>query len=229
MKKSVALAACAVGFVSAPAYAQSTEVNPGGLRVEAIGGYDIVKITVDEEVAGEEVSDDEGGVAYGIAAGYDFFFTGGFIGAEVELADSTVGISDSYTGDLAGFDVDGSVSLDAGRDLYVGGRLGTSLDANSRVYVKAGYTNAKAILSVDGTIDGEDVSGSESATLDGWRLGFGGEYSFSRNTYAKAEYRYSTYNDGEAEVDGETFDVGEIFDYGDLERHQIVVGVGFRF
>ena len=37
------------------------------------------------------------------------------------------------------------------------------------------------------------------------------------------------YGDGEVEIDGETADIEEIFEYGDINRHQIVVGLGMRF
>jgi len=52
--------------------------------------------------------------------------------------------------------------------------------------------------------------------LDGFRVGAGLEYNISPTTYVKGEYRYSHYGD----VDG--YDI-------DLDRHQLVGGVGIRF
>lgn len=227
MKKFALLAACGAAFFATPTFAQETEM--GGLRVEVIGGYDIAKLTIDEEVAGEELSDDEGGIAYGVAVGYDAFFKGAFLGAEVELSEATTGVSETYAGDFDGFDVDGTASLDAGRDLYVGARLGTYLGDGNLFYVKGGYTNASIELTADGTIDGEATSIEESATLDGIRLGLGAEFRVSGNAYAKAEYRYSAYGDGETEVDGDTVDIGEMFEMIDLDRHQLMLGLGLRF
>lgn len=45
---------------------------------------------------------------------------------------------------------------------------------------------------------------------DGFRLGGGLEYALSNNLYVKGEYRYSNYE-------------------GDVERHQVVGGLGLRF
>lgn len=227
MKKFALLAACGAAFAATPAFAQDTEM--GSLRVEVVGGYDIAKLTIDEEVAGEELSDDEGGIAYGVAVGYDAFFQGAFIGAEVELSDATTGISETYTGDLEGFDVDGTAALDAGRDLFVGARFGTYIGDGNLFYVKGGYTNASIELTANGTIDGEAVILEERATLDGIRLGLGAEFRVSGNAFAKAEYRYSAYGDGEAEVDGESVDIGEVFELIDLDRHQLMLGLGLRF
>lgn len=227
MKKFALFATCGAAFAANPAFAQETEM--GSLRVEVLGGYDIAKLTIDEEVAGEELSDDEGGIAYGVAVGYDAFFKGAFIGAEVELSDATTGVSETYAGDLQGFDVDGTAALDAGRDLYVGARLGTYIGEGNLFYVKGGYTNASIELTADGTIDGEEVRLEERATLDGIRLGLGAEFRVSGNAYAKVEYRYSGYGDGETEVNGETVDIGEVFQMVDLDRHQLMLGLGMRF
>lgn len=53
-------------------------------------------------------------------------------------------------------------------------------------------------------------SGTDSATGDGVRVGGGAEMKMGENVFVKGEYRYSNYE-------------------GDIERHQIVAGVGFRF
>jgi outer membrane immunogenic protein len=203
-------------MAATPAIAQDTSGNFDGFHVEAVAGYDIVEISIDEDVFGETLSDDQGGFAYGVAAGYDVSIGGTLLGVEIEYADSGVGIEDSYVGELLGSEVDIAASLDAGRDLYAGIRLGGQLSDRSLVYVKAGYTNARAKFSM-------------TATFDGLRLGVGSEFAFSKNAFAKVEYRLSMYGDGEAEMDGENADIGEIFEYGDLNRHQIVLGLGLRF
>ena len=61
---------------------------------------------------------------------------------------------------------------------------------------------------------------------DGYRLGAGVEQAISENTFAKIEYRYSKYSEGEIDVpngaDSDRFDL-------DLDRHQVVASVGLRF
>lgn len=229
MKKITTLLVTAAALIASPAVAQDGPSGFDGFHVEALAGYDVVQITIDEEVYGEELSDDLGGFAYGVAAGYDFSFGGTLLGVEVEYADSTAGESESFVGTVDGSSVDITASFDTGRDLYAGVRLGGQLSERSLVYVKAGYTNARTKLSLGGTVDTESFLVSQNATFDGLRLGLGSEYAFSDKAFAKIEYRLSMYGDGEVEIDGETADIGEIFEYGDINRHQIVVGLGMRF
>ncbi len=47
------------------------------------------------------------------------------------------------------------------------------------------------------------------------------------NSFVKLEYRYSNYSEGEIDLEGDLPD-SDRFDT-DLDRHQIVAGVGFRF
>lgn len=226
MKKTAVIAAlCGAAFATSAA-AQDNANPHDGFRVEVIGGYD----NIDLEVEGEG-SGDEGDLMYGVAVGYDFGPGNSPVtfGIEAEYSDSSVGVSEDFVGVIEGFNVDATGALEAGRDLYLGGRLGGALSDNVLVYAKAGYTNMQIELNVDGTIDGEAFAGSESATFDGLRLGAGAEFAFGSNAFAKVEYRYSTYSDGEFEFDGVTYDLGTLFDGADLTRNQFIAGVGFRF
>lgn len=226
MKKMTILAALGCALIAAPVAAQDTVLNHDGFHIEAIGGYDVLDLEIDGLGSG-----DEGDIMYGIAAGYDFRSPNSNVtfGVEAELADSSVGIGESYVGNIEGFDVDATASADAGRDIYVGARVGGVLSENVLVYAKGGYTNMSIDFGVNGTIDGEPFGGSENATFDGVRFGAGVEFAFSQSAFAKLEYRYSNYRDGEIELDGETFDLGDLFDDADLTRNQFVAGVGFRF
>jgi outer membrane immunogenic protein len=124
--------------------------------------------------------------------------------------------------DTTGFTTHGISNIDAGRDLYLGGRVGVKATPNTLAYVKAGYANAKMnVLATDNTTDVET-----DLNLDGWRAGVGVEQRVAGKVYVKGEYRYSQYQEGEVEapsgLEGDRFDV-------DLDRHQFVVGVGARF
>jgi outer membrane immunogenic protein len=95
------------------------------------------------------------------------------------------------------------------------------------VYAKAGYTNT----SIETAIEDATESFEFDTNVDGFRLGAGVEMLFGPNAYGKLEYRYSNY--GNIDFDDD-FDFDDIdsedssFDI-DLDRHQLVAGVGFRF
>ena len=120
--------------------------------------------------------------------------------------------SDS-TGDecfTTGAIVGDELCVGAGRDLYVGGRVGAVVGGNTLLYAKAGYTNARVNVAYD---DGTAATGPDFAghsNLDGVRVGGGAQFGIGPNTYIRTEYRYSNYQDG-------------------FDRHQVVGGFGFRF
>lgn len=188
------LSALLAGAVAAPAFAQ-TAAPFTGLRAEGVVGYD----TTDVEDEGAD------GVLYGAALGYDFQAGRAVLGVEGELTDSTV--------DECAVNVDSpgdQLCASFGRDIYVGGRAGVAVSPTALLYAKAGYTNARIAADYDdGTAAGlNDFSLSDE--LDGVRVGAGGELAVGPNSYVKAEYRYSNYEDG-------------------FDRHQAVAGFGFRF
>jgi outer membrane immunogenic protein len=167
-------------------------------------GFRVEGIVGYESVGIGEAGDSEG-VTYGIGAGYDFQLGGAVAGVEAEISDNNV---DECETDI---DVIGDeICAQSGRDIYVGGRLGAVVGTNTLLYAKAGYVNGRVQVEYDdGTAAGLD-SFEESATLDGVRVGAGLEHSFGGQAFVKAEYRYSNYEAG-------------------VDKHQGVVGVGYRF
>jgi outer membrane immunogenic protein len=193
MRKYVLCALLAGGLVS-PAAAQPASPF-SGLRVEGVVGYDTT------DVEGEN-SD---GVSYGAQAGYDLQAGGAVLGVEAEASESTV--DECVTGvDLAGDEL----CAQAGRDLYVGGRVGAAVSPNVLLYGKAGYTNARVNLDYEDGTAGTAADFDIGENLDGARVGGGVEVALGPNSYAKTEYRYSNYEQG-------------------FDRHQVVAGFGFRF
>ncbi|WP_340264814.1 outer membrane protein [Sphingobium mellinum] len=91
------------------------------------------------------------------------------------------------------------VDTDAERDLYVGARAGFTVGEQTLLYVKAGYTNARF-----------KTEGFKGDNGDGVRVGAGLEHKLAGNLLVKGEYRYSNYE-------------------GDVERHQLLAGLGIRF
>ena len=169
MKKILfATAASAAFFAATPALAQDAPVAPAGPRVEALIGYDRVKL------GGEH----DGGLLFGIGAGYDFAVGNGVsLGADIEATESTQKIGDE---DIA--------EVKAGRDLYAGGRVSFAVTPSANLYLKAGYTNARFKATEDGDTFAEN--------FDGFRLGAGGQVAVSGKAYVGGEYRYSNYEAG---------------------------------
>ena len=106
---------------------------------------------------------------------------------------------------------------------------------NTLAYVKGGYTSTKIDAAVDDLDPDDEVDFTADAdqTVDGYRVGAGiehmlgaGTLGFGSGAYVKLEYRYSNYDDL-------SFDDGFFTDENavdiDLDRHQVVAGLGIRF
>jgi outer membrane immunogenic protein len=198
MKKIVSAAALAAALLASPAFAQDDAF--AGPRVELLSGYDVVE--------GDE------GLVYGIAAGYDVAVGQGVIGIETEINDSTV--RESATDIFAAGD---ELTIGAGRDIYIGGRLGFAAGPRTLVYAKAGYVNGAIDVRYD---DGTTVDKARPKG-DGYRVGAGIEQQlgiFGPKSYGRLEYRYSNY--GNVEYAGSSV-------AANIDRHQILVGLGLRF
>lgn len=189
------LAALLAGAAAAPAMAQDAAPFSGA-RVEGVVGYD----RADVEGEGSD------GVTYGAQVGYDFQSRSGAVfGVEAEATESTVDeCIDNFA--VAGDEL----CVEAGRDLYVGGRVGAAVSPNVLVYGKAGYTNARIRSDYEDGTAGTALDFENGENLDGARVGAGLEFALGPNSYAKTEYRYSNYEQG-------------------FDRHQVVAGFGFRF
>ena len=199
----LAAALAASTALATPAFAQDANAPFTGPRVEGVVGWDRLD---DGANSGTEASD---GVVYGGQVGYDFQVGSAVLGIEGEATGSTN--KDTTNGIVA---VGDQFRVSAGRDLYVGGRVGFVVGERALIYAKGGYTNARINTRYSlGTATTED-----HADAEGWRAGAGVEFSLSNNLYAKAEYRYSNYSN----IDGTNADI-------DLDRHQVVAGLGVRF
>ncbi|HEY5712034.1 MAG TPA: porin family protein [Allosphingosinicella sp.] len=192
--RNIALAAVLAGTVFAtPTLAQETPQS--GFRIEGVAGYDRPNIS------GEHAN----GVTYGLGAGYDFQAGRAIVGVEGEATDSSADrcASDvNVTGDR--------LCVTAGRDLYVGGRVGAQVAPNVLLYAKAGYSNAWVGANYEDGTAATLADFRSHRDLDGVRGGAGVQVGIGRNAYVKTEYRYSNYQDG-------------------VDRNQVVAGFGFRF
>ncbi|HYI47397.1 MAG TPA: porin family protein [Allosphingosinicella sp.] len=193
MRKYLLAALCA-GTLATPAFAQD-QGSLSGFRVEGLVGYDRPSIA-------DENAD---GVLYGMGVGYDFQSGNTLFGIEAEATDSTANER------VAGAFLPGDeLRVRAGRDLYVGGRVGAVVGGGTLLYAKAGYTNARVRIDYEDGTAGTVNDFTDRTNLDGVRAGAGAQFAIGTNAYLKTEYRYSNYQDG-------------------VDRHQVVGGFGFRF
>jgi outer membrane immunogenic protein len=226
MKKYI-LATLLAGSVAAPAFAQPAgEASPfTGFRVEGLAGYGSLGTGEDPDTGLDNDQGDQSieGAVFGVGVGYDFDLGGLVAGVEGEFTESTGEQENDETINGINF----TSSIETGRDLYVGGRLGFVATPTTLVYAKAGYTNT----SLESAIEGGNDRFELDTNIDGWRIGAGIEQLFGPNAYGKLEYRYSNYNnlDFSDDFDIDNFEAEDFDTDIDLDRHQVMVGFGFRF
>ena len=171
----ISVAASAIALSAAPAAAQ-TVTAPQGPRVEAVVGYDALRVDLQDFGINDKLKDND--VFYGVGGGYDFAVSPSMsVGADVE-----------YTGsrNRADFnDGEENAEISTGRDIYAGGRVTLPISDSANVYAKAGYTNLK----INGEVDGVD----DSVELDGYRVGAGAQFRIGGRAYVGGEYRFSNY------------------------------------
>lgn len=135
---------------------------------------------------------------------------GGGIGGDLQFGRIVGGIEGfAYGSTVDARDDTLGARVGLGRDFEVSGRLGYVLAPRWLAYAKGGYTNTTVTGSV--TFGGSTIRVSQD--YDGFRVGGGVEHRIGRNLFVKGEYRYSQYG-----IEGT-----------DLDRHQVIGGVGFRF
>lgn len=201
--------------VATPALAQD-RMGPTGLRVEGRVGWDRVNITGEASSNGVSAEDSTGrsGVTYGGELGYDMGFPNVVAGvyAGIEGADT------KYCEDTPGVD---ETCLKSGRNITAGVRVGYVASTRALLYIKGGYSNGQLKLAYRDLEDSAYDFDAHSQ-LDGFHLGAGAEMRMMRNVYAKVEYVYTNYKGYREVLDDVDYHV-------DLDRHQVVAGVGFRF
>lgn len=210
MRTMISLA-LAGGLIAAatPAMAQVERAPFTGPHVEVLAGYDNLS------AGNDGVDDSVDGVQYGVGAGYDVQLGGFIAGVEGEFSGST---TKARGRDI--FSPGDGAELRAGRDLYVGARVGIAATPSTLVYLKGGYTNTRMNVR---TFDGAGDYFEDHSTLDGYRVGAGVEQKFNLfgpSGFAKLEYRYSNYSN---------LNIGRFNADVDIDRHQVVAGVGVRF
>lgn len=207
MNTKFLFASVAALVIATPAMAQDEAVPAfkGGARVEVRAGIDDVVVKVEDE-SGSKV-----GFSYGGEVGYDYVTNSGFV------IGAYAGIDGSTTKECTEVFGNDEACLKAGRNITAGVRAG-GVVSSGLLYLKGGYSNGRATVAYrDNAAPANNFS--ESGNVDGWHVGAGYELPISGNAYAKIEYVFTNYsiNDDDFGVDG------------DLQRHQGLIGFGYRF
>jgi len=217
--------------VAAPAAAQTAGPVTSGVRVEGRVGWDKPEFK-DKLVAsdGSVLSRKSGksGVSWGAEAGYDYVTNGKL------LIGAYAGIAGSSAEDCPSAEF---ICRDFGRNITAGARVGYVL-RRGVLYVKGGYSNGRVTETFDapppppgpvpppppGPVPPPPPAFERiSNNYGGFHVGAGGEVMIGRNAYTKLEYVYTDY--------GKDKDVPVVGGDATFERkrHQVLVGVGFRF
>ncbi|MCX7285058.1 MAG: outer membrane beta-barrel protein [Novosphingobium sp.] len=223
MKNIIAILAAGTALAATPAFAQDATPAEAfsGFRAEALIGYDHHRSGSSEDVdTDRDLKQSIDGVTYGGAVGYDMAVGSNLVvGAEAEITESSAGWDNNNSKP----NVFNLGRVDAGRQYYLGGRVGYAMSPATMVYVKGGYSNQRYNLQgTDGT-----TNLRQRLDTDGYRVGAGVEQKLGTNAYVKLEYGYNNYNRGEFDFNGDTPDSSR-FDI-DTDRHQVMVGAGLRF
>lgn len=188
--KRILLAAAAVLAISSAAQAEGFYVG-GNVAHEGTEFQ-----TVD---AGGKLEASARGPSVGLFAGYNYSFGKYLLGLEAayEYADAEF---DLGAGGQLGFD----------HTFTLGARAGYQLNGDTLVYGLGAFEKARYEATVPGFA-------KETAYVDGLRLGFGTEYSLTKDFFLRGEYTYTW---------TEKFDLGgEV----DATRGIAKVGAGYRF
>lgn len=206
MRKSIlliALAFTAFGASTAIAQDGGTPEDTGrktftGPRIETTIGFD----QSEDRETGHKIR----GMRAGGAIGYDVAIGDTFtLGAEAGIGWGVTGNERIMFGLPNGQNF--NFTMSAGHDIDISVRLGTRLGKNTLFYGKAGWADAAYRYRFDQASQGSGVGNTDN----GLRAGLGLEQMLGKHVYAKAEYRYSRYDDGE------------------MTRQQLLTGLGVRF
>jgi len=239
MRKLALFVPLLAGIV-APAYAQDIGVS---VRAEGRVGYD--EIRADLTVQNSTFSDDFGfdGSMYGAEAGVDVHISRVLVGAYAGIDLSDAGDCKNEPFERRSAVRRDTVCLDAGSNLYAGGRLGISIGdgdgaivQGGRLYVKGGLSSGKfsgsyaVTVAAAGQRVGPVFSGRD--TVSGYHFGGGFELDVLRNFYIKGEYVQHRYKDAfKDQLNLVLTDPNPLrrTDRVEPRRHQFVFGAGIRF
>lgn len=201
MQKFIAgFAAVAALSIAGAAHAQSSSTPFDGPSVGIQGGWEQTDVRNPTTDLG--VAPIQRNHSTGVA--------GGFVGYDKQVAPKIVigGQAELNLPIDAAFDRNG-VQIDPKRSIDLSVRAGYLVTPATLVYVRGGYANER----VGTSIAANGVTLSRSEDRDGWLVGGGVERMLTDKISTRLEYRYSDFSNGD----------------GKFDRHQVLLGVAYRF
>jgi outer membrane immunogenic protein len=201
--KKIALAAAALAAAGTAASAANAQ-DFQGPYVGAQAGWSHEKVGQapwDDYALSVDKSDDV--ASGGLYLGYDHLISRNVVlGLEAGIS---AGTKDKLVRPESG----ATVGVDPKHSAELSVRAGYLLTPETLAYVRGGYSNLRA----ETTQAGKDGVLHHTANLDGWVAGAGIERLLTTNVSTRLEYRYSDFGG----------------DGSDLKRHQVLLGVAYRF
>jgi outer membrane immunogenic protein len=185
--------------VASPAAAQDTFTGPF-VGVQAGWGHHKIG-TVATDIGDFDAGKDGDSVTGGVFVGYDLQVSPWLV-AGIEL-----GASLAEGEAVSRFARGRSYEIDAKRSFDATVRAGVPITPVTLAYVRGGYANAR----VGARLTGPESTLRDSIDLDGWQVGGGVERRLLANVSTRLEYRYASFGDS------------------DYDRHEMLLGVAFRF
>jgi outer membrane immunogenic protein len=217
LKKSLLLACLAGGSASTAAWAQEAPTSFTGPRAELrIGGETTTAgVLVDDGAEASYGEDDQEGITFAGEVGYDLpvgdkFVAGPYAGLDFS---SVARCQQVFGNDEA--------CLEADRTITLGARAGFRAGSNILLYLKGGYSRTRLTF----TYEGDDIGFGpidEDEDVEGFHVGTGVELGLGGGAYTRLEYVYTDYADGRIDLDDAQIAT-------DMNRQQVLVGLGFRF
>jgi len=217
LKKSLLLACLAGGSASTAAWAQEPSAGFTGPRAELRIGVETTTagVLIDDGAEGSYGEDDQAGITFAGELGYDLragdrFVAGVYGGVDFS---SVARCQEVFGGDEA--------CLEADRTITLGARAGFQRSRNLLLYAKGGYSRTRLTLTYE---SGESGIGpiDEDEEAEGFHVGGGLELGLGGGAYSRLEYVYTDYADGRIDLDDARIAT-------DMNRQQVLVGIGYRF
>jgi outer membrane immunogenic protein len=188
MKMLLIAASAAAITMTTPLFAQSQHEPFQGPYVGAQIGYDHDSYgAVDSRFGRVGIDDNRDSFTGGAFAGYDYHLTNKIVvGGE---GDFDLGANDSRSVRRGNT----TASIDPRHAFSVSARAGYQVDPKTLLYVRGGYENVDARVSLVNA----NVTGRDTRTYDGWLAGAGVERYLTDNVSARVEYRYSDLGGGD--------------------------------
>jgi outer membrane immunogenic protein len=174
---------------------------------------------VTSALIGQDTDFDTDGFVGGVHAGYNVQF--GSIVAGVEADIEAAGIEGDRTYTVLGTADTVSASSDINFQGSLRARLGVAFD-RALIYATGGV----AFANIENTYSAFGVSRSFDDMQWGWTIGAGVEYAITNNLTARAEYRYTQYDNFNTRTD---FIAANASVQQEPEFHTVRVGVSYKF